>query len=194
MTAFCFWNTKGKSLYHEERPQAPVNLHGEGGDGTAGCELDGVLFHCIDVQLIPLGYASVPVKADEGPKGKHGTIMLAGSVGVRVTSSGDELEPSPRLQHMGELESDSETERKGKEHREQQPRTGPDTIQTESGCWIFEKKKTTMTRSAKTHGSLAPTSDCPACGYLEYYIAQLRPLCQFKWSRSEVNNKNMVYG
>ena len=45
-----------------------MNLHGEYGEGIAGCELDGVLFHQVDMELIPLGYASGPVNLCEVDK------------------------------------------------------------------------------------------------------------------------------
>jgi len=82
--------------------------------GNLQLELDGIRYSSCETGKVPPGYASVPVKLDD-----NGTIydceMVAGSVGVRLTSSGENLE--------------------GKEEK------GIDTLQPVSGWWIYEKKK-----------------------------------------------------
>lgn len=77
--------------------------------------LDGVIYHQMDSHEVPLGFSSVrsvPVKVDD-----HGyefdAMMVAGSVGIHCTSSGDEL---------------------GK------GLMGLDTIAAKTGWWMFEKK------------------------------------------------------
>ncbi|KAL8777590.1 MAG: hypothetical protein Q9213_007798 [Squamulea squamosa] len=81
ITAFCFWNKDGKSMYDPEgyRP---------GGEKSA-LRLDGASYHVIDSDTVPPGYTSVPVKLDD-----NGVIlkarMVAGSLAQRYTSSRDE--------------------------------------------------------------------------------------------------------
>ncbi|MCJ1404574.1 hypothetical protein MMC11_007800, partial [Xylographa trunciseda] len=65
ITAFCFWNDKGKLLYHSSSPFTPP----------------------IDTVEVPPGYASIPVKIDD-----NGHVfmsrMISGSVGIKYSSSG----------------------------------------------------------------------------------------------------------
>lgn len=100
-TAFCFWNEDGKTSYH-----------GGPHEWDTGCELDGVAFHKVEIDDIPAGYASVPVKLDDNGK-EYDTMMLAGMVGIQASSSG----------HL--LGGASET--------------GLDSIQPVSGWWMYEK-------------------------------------------------------
>jgi hypothetical protein len=84
ITAFCFWDEEGKSLY-EGCAQPPVSLESFEGR-AAGCELDGVFYHRVDTEDIPSGTASVPVKVDDNGRIYH-TMMVAGSAGILATSS-----------------------------------------------------------------------------------------------------------
>ncbi len=95
VTAFCFWNEDGKSLYGE--PERPVTWEPFAGS-NAGCELDGVLYHRVDTEDIPCGFASVPVKVDDNGT-IYNTKMLAGSVGIQGSSSGQLLDEG--LSHEG---------------------------------------------------------------------------------------------
>jgi len=88
VTAFCFWNEDGKSLYRE--PKRPVTWEPFAGS-KAGCELDGVLYHRVDTKNIPCGFASVPVKVNDNGT-IYSTKMLAGSVGIQGSSSGQMLD------------------------------------------------------------------------------------------------------
>ena len=85
-TAFCFWTATGKLLYKAK----DVERQG-------ACTLDGVSYHRIDIQKIPLGYASVLVKLSDG-RGEYETRMLAGSVAIEASSharSGDKTVLQP---------------------------------------------------------------------------------------------------
>lgn len=84
ITAFCFWNEKGRSLY-KGCAQPPVSLQCFQGR-AAGCELDGIFYHRVDTNNIPSGAASVPVTVDDNGQIYH-TKMVAGSVGIQATSS-----------------------------------------------------------------------------------------------------------
>ena len=97
ITAFCFWREDGHSLY----------------ESTGGLELDGVTYHRVESNEVPPGYSSVPVKVDDNGDVFDST-MVAGSVGINCTSSGDEMDGG-----LVEL----------------------DTVRAETGWWMFESKK-----------------------------------------------------
>ena len=96
ITAFCFWRVDGQSLY----------------GSRGGLELDGVTYHTVDSDDVPPGYSSVPVKVDDNGDVFDST-MVAGSVGINCTSSGDEMDGG-----LAEL----------------------DTVSAETGWWMFESK------------------------------------------------------
>ena len=97
ITAFCFWKEDGGSLYSAPRH---------------GMELDGVSYHRIESDEVPPGYSSVPVKVDDNGD-VFDAMMVAGSVGINCTSSGDELDGG-----LVEL----------------------DTVSAETGWWMFESR------------------------------------------------------
>ncbi|KAK5096093.1 hypothetical protein LTR70_001503 [Exophiala xenobiotica] len=101
ISAFCFWNEDGKSLYH---------LPPEGRFEYS--EDDGVRYHKLDSEVIPPGWCKVPVTVDDNGKTVQ-TEMVAGSVGILCSSSG-------REDASGNISLD--------------------TMQPETGWWIFEKK------------------------------------------------------
>jgi hypothetical protein len=108
ITAFMYWDENGLSLRNKvstaENCTAPPVL-----------ELDGRKFHCVSTKDVPPGFASVPVEIDDNGTRIH-TRMVAGSVGLRVSSSGALLE--------------------GKNGNRE---AGLDTLQPESGWWIYER-------------------------------------------------------
>ncbi|OXV06808.1 hypothetical protein Egran_05426, partial [Elaphomyces granulatus] len=111
ITAFCFWDWEGRSLFTSGQGNAQWTV------------LDGVRYHRVDTNNVPPGFASVPVKLDDNGD-EYDTVMVAGSVGIRATSSGELLTPS-KFDNPGitiEL----------------------DTLQSESGWWMYEKKKGPM--------------------------------------------------
>ena len=103
ITAFCFWDADGKMLYQEKS----LKENSRSKDNSFNTEI----FHTIDVDKVPAGYASVPVKVDDNGYVFDAT-MIAGSVGLKATSSGKELENA---------------------------RAGLDTLQPVSGWWMYEK-------------------------------------------------------
>ncbi|KAL8991677.1 MAG: hypothetical protein Q9169_007755, partial [Polycauliona sp. 2 TL-2023] len=80
ITAFCFWDLHGENLHEKVFEDADETL-----------ELDGVRYHHVHSTDVPPGFASVPVKlVDGGLDGKiFETSLVAGSVGLEVTASGD---------------------------------------------------------------------------------------------------------
>lgn len=94
ITAFAFWDETGKSLYHRagnNGPERPVS-HEIFRGRNAGCELDGVLYHRVDTEDIPAGFASVPVMVNDNGV-VYETKMVAGSLGIEVSRSGGMLDP-----------------------------------------------------------------------------------------------------
>jgi hypothetical protein len=90
LTAFCFWRKDGVSLYYRKSPDFnttyipnPVN-----NIRIPQFELDNVKYHTIDLHDIPSGFASVPVKVNDNGL-VHSTKMVAGSMGIHVTKSGE---------------------------------------------------------------------------------------------------------
>ena len=128
ITAFCFWDEKGKSMYRKP-PQMmsldydsdpdldgprPAGIGRRTAGGNAWNEqkyltLDGVDYHWVDSDEVPPGYTSVPVMVDDNGH-KFEAMMVAGSVGIKASSS--------KRGESGKL----------------------DTMGAESGWWIFEKK------------------------------------------------------
>jgi hypothetical protein len=83
LTAFCFWDNDGKSLYE---PGLRVKQYF--GNDPELLDLEGLKYHCIDTDDIPNGFASVPVKVDDNGTEYHAK-MLARAIGIQATSSGD---------------------------------------------------------------------------------------------------------
>lgn len=78
ITAFCFWDAGGELLY-----RIPYEC-------MSGCNLDGTVFHKVDIEDVPAAYVSVPVLLiDNGNRIK--TEMIAGSVGIAASSSKGKL-------------------------------------------------------------------------------------------------------
>ena len=119
LTAFCFWNSEGKPIYDVNR-----------GDPGA-CNLDGTTFSRIDTSDIPKGYISCQVKViDNVREADIKTKMVAGSVGIAITSSGEALEERPSFSFSlrGEEEQPA---------KEKKP-PGLDTLQPVTGWWMYE--------------------------------------------------------
>ncbi|KAL0563550.1 hypothetical protein V5O48_018516 [Marasmius crinis-equi] len=93
ITGFCFWDEDGKSLYGNG-PEGPVSLEAFEGH-RAGCDVDGVLYHRVDTEKIPAGFASVPVTVDDNGHAFE-TKMVAGLMGIEASSTGDNLGEADR--------------------------------------------------------------------------------------------------
>ncbi|XDG05210.1 hypothetical protein ABKA04_004825 [Annulohypoxylon sp. FPYF3050] len=127
ITAFCFWEADRKCLHRLPTEPEKVPYF------EIGCDLDGTLFHRINKNDIPEGFASVPLLViDNGIEIK--TTMVAGSVGFEASSSGDLIEtksPQGRQnldmggKHQIPVEYLSVT------------MTGLDSIQPVAGWWIY---------------------------------------------------------
>ena len=138
ITAFCFWDADGKSMY------AP---HGESPSGTgrrraraAACCLDDTLYHIVKDKMIPSGHSSVPVKVDDNGV-IYETIMVAGSMGIRVRSTGQALDDSHTYANRRNFHQDLSGRLVPVEQYlgEPQGEPGLDSLQPESGWFMFEK-------------------------------------------------------
>ena len=67
---------------------------------NVGCQLAQTSYHRVDIGSIPSSCISVPVAVDDGGK-LYKTILVAGSAGVRVTSSGNMLDESAQSHSHG---------------------------------------------------------------------------------------------
>ncbi|KAL1793392.1 hypothetical protein ACET3X_008374 [Alternaria dauci] len=85
LTAFCFWNDKGQCMYDQQKGSNSRSYRASNQDEL---ELDGVSYHQVDTSDIPSGFASVPVLVDDNGK-EYKTKMIAGSLGIKVTSKDD---------------------------------------------------------------------------------------------------------
>ncbi|KAG8876103.1 hypothetical protein FRB97_004457 [Tulasnella sp. 331] len=90
ITAFCFFTPAGKALCYNQagKPQNAkyIASHTWGSSPEAVLDLDGTLYHRIDTEDIPNGYAEVDVKLDDNGT-LFDTVMVAGLVGVGVSDS-----------------------------------------------------------------------------------------------------------
>jgi Domain of unknown function (DUF4419) len=138
ITAFCFWRPDGKSLYS----QAKGNIEPEDFDGhSRGCNLDGTLYHTVETDDIPDGHAAVPVIVDD-----HGVIyetrMVAGSVGISVTSSGNILDEGYGHNNSYIFAYGSNGQMAPHVMEPQLGlRPGLDSLQPVSGWWMYEESE-----------------------------------------------------
>lgn len=141
ITAFCFWNEEGQLQYRDPGPansahltldpNHPFNHEAYGLSGpesgkksknqrekgwndlqTPHLSMDGARYHTLDMDAIPAGYGSVPVRVDDNGYSFE-ALMIAGSVGIEASCSGKAMENG---------------------------KIGIDTVQATSGWWMFEKK------------------------------------------------------
>lgn len=127
INAFCLWNEDGDLLYPPQYLQSGHDTHEDlpplaDYDATDSefetweylrrpvLRLDGATYGQLDMAKIPSGYTSVMVRVEDTERTFNATVV-AGSVGIICTSSGDAMA-------NGQL--------------------GLDTIQAESGWWMFE--------------------------------------------------------
>ncbi|QIW99860.1 hypothetical protein AMS68_005378 [Peltaster fructicola] len=135
ITAFCFWDEDGKCLYWEpakhptsETSEGPVNdptsEEPEDEAKPRALYLDGVRYHKIDSDDVPSAVCSVPVKIiDNGPT--YQAMMVAGSVGIACTSSGQTVVDESWVN--------------GK--KEKRSLVGLDTMQPQTGWFLFEREQ-----------------------------------------------------
>lgn len=162
ITAFCFWDQDGKSMHSPNGigPSGPVEV-GNFGWQNPGCQLGGALYHKVDLKKIPSGCTSVPVKVDDNGT-PFETRMVAGSMGIRVTSSGGLLDESRTHGGPGAFVVDRETAKfKPYVYQPATPsgKPGLDSLQPESGWWMYELKEEYKEKDSTTQGGKPPVDD-----------------------------------
>ncbi|KAJ4420871.1 hypothetical protein N0V82_004050 [Gnomoniopsis sp. IMI 355080] len=143
LTAFCFWDEEGNS-----KP-FPVDRDPEG--RMRRFHLGGVLYPLVDLEDVPLGIASVPVRVNDMGCMYEAT-MVAGSVGTVASSAALSSPPSSSTEEVGTarsaiqssnlLDVSSQGEEAPADSSDQiEPGTRIeilDTVQPLSGWWMFE--------------------------------------------------------
>jgi hypothetical protein len=129
ITAFCFWNGEGRMLHRASRD---------------ACDIDGTLYHRVDISDIPSAHMSVPVVVDDGAR-EYKTRMVAGLVGMAASSSGEKLDTSQghkawvKKAMFGPSELVDVAPVVGED-------TGLDTLQPVAGWFMYEVKDPGLSR------------------------------------------------
>ena len=124
ISAFCFWDENGKSLYQSNTKNRRF-------------QLDGIEYHLVPFDEIPAGICSVPVTVDDNGK-IYNTTMLAGSMGARITSTGNMLDQSKQY-HAGSRGADVAGNVGPPTYEPCSPTGEPglDSLQPESGWYVY---------------------------------------------------------
>ncbi|KAL9045469.1 MAG: hypothetical protein Q9214_001486 [Letrouitia sp. 1 TL-2023] len=140
ITAFCFWDANGKSMYssHGKEPSGPVEQEGWHGD-SAGCQLGQTLYHKVEDEDVPVGYTSVPVTVDDNGT-VYKTKMVAGSLGIRAWSRGEMLDENTWRQSNGDHREVNCYTRAMYNPSESIKPSAPDSVQAVSGWFMYELK------------------------------------------------------
>lgn len=146
ITAFCFWDVDGNSLRARFGTGPPPIM---GGAGPNSClSLDGAAYHYLNTNDIPTGQASVPVTLDDNGQ-LFNTMLVAGSVGYQVSSSGEPAEVhrqplAPTMAGEGVAHS--------AHHQQDKMRIGLDSLQPVSGWWMFAKQENRSEQEEENEG------------------------------------------
>lgn len=119
LTAFCFWDDEGK----------PKQFQSMWSREERNVLFDDIEYPYVDIDKVPLGYASVPVHVN-GNGHEYEATMIAGSVGIAALSSNASVASSSLMGEQAVLNAPS-TE----DHMPVR-----DTIQPVSGWWIFQNE------------------------------------------------------
>ena len=138
ITAFCFWDEDGKSMYapHGQPPSEQTWSRAQ----IPGCCLDDTLYHRVNIKNIPSGHSSVPVKLNDNGV-FYDTIMVAGSMGIHVGSTGEALDDTNTHANRYNFRLDASGRMIPVDHHPgaAQAEPGLDSLQPESGWFMFEK-------------------------------------------------------
>ncbi|KAI9666022.1 MAG: hypothetical protein M1821_003957 [Bathelium mastoideum] len=126
ITAFCFWDADGKRMYHDPVQLAEMNKIEVNDEPSY--DLDVALHAHVNSDILPAGFAVVDAKVNDNGK-KYMTKLIAGSVGIRATSSGEELDEVP----IYGLRKDESSRSKGG--------PGLDSIQPVTGWWMYKLRE-----------------------------------------------------
>ncbi|KAJ0424972.1 hypothetical protein BJY00DRAFT_308859 [Aspergillus carlsbadensis] len=157
-SVFCFWNEEGELLWagrgesgrsdspspspSPSPPPSPRLLPTLSNSTSPEpphlkpmlCEegvLKDALSRKVEMEDVPSGFASVPVKVDDNGT-VYKTTMLAGLVGIQATSTGVTLAPNPAAMHRTAGAAGDSVPSPTAE-------TGLDSVQPVAGWWMYEK-------------------------------------------------------
>lgn len=131
ITAFCFWDKDGKCMYRlpSGKGNSQTLGHHFGRHGPSQhLRLDGVIYHQVESGHVPPGFLSMPVEVDDNGY-LFDSLMVAGSVGMHCSSSGEELAEG---------------------------KSGFDIVAPQTGWWIFETKSVAKNGSSAENTTLTP--------------------------------------
>lgn len=129
LTAFAFWDADGVMQYKAGSNPPPwvTEFQDQMGNTTPILVLDGVRYHRVELDDIPIGFVATPLKIEDPSGTLYNARILAGSIGMRVTSSGGKIaEFQPNL--WGH---------KPPEMRKNSDGGVLDTVQPESGWFVY---------------------------------------------------------
>ncbi|KAM0189099.1 hypothetical protein ACHAPI_010244 [Fusarium lateritium] len=146
ITAFCYWDVDGKPLYAVPEPaQQPTLVSDDDCDLSTphqakGCVISGTQYGVVDTKNIPFGFVGVPLQVKD-----NGVIiemrMVAGSVGIAASSSGDKLDRSGNHTYWRQnpFANKGEQEKLIKFKPDiDEDAIGLDTLECVTGWWLYE--------------------------------------------------------
>ncbi|KAK4446946.1 DUF4419 domain-containing protein [Podospora aff. communis PSN243] len=143
LTAFCFWDAEGRCLYDKLTDgDGGVEVDTENA-GRPGCKLGDVLYHRVESGAIPVGWAGAPVDVTDERGEVCRAMLVAGSMGLRVSSSGERL--GRRGEGCLKVSTDANGTRRtekgsdgASQRRDAEGEVGLDTLQPVVGWWMYE--------------------------------------------------------
>jgi hypothetical protein len=129
LSVFCLWSDEGEQLGLHGRPIRPVSLE-EFQSPETRYNLDNVFSCRVDIDKIPSGFASVPIKINDNGH-EYDAAMLAGIVGIQAKFTGADVEDDA----SGNAAAIEESTMRNTEVSD---RTERNVIQPLSGWWIYE--------------------------------------------------------
>ena len=125
ITAFCYWDADGKRMYRD--PDALKAISDIRVNDDPSFDLSISLHGRVDTDILPAGFAVVPAKVDDNGD-VYKTKLIAGSVGIQLTSSGERLDEGP-IYGL----------KKG-QRREPTGKPGLDSLQPVTAWWMYKLK------------------------------------------------------
>lgn len=136
ITAFCFWDAEGKCKARAEPEGQAIEVR----------SIEETKFPSIDGDVLPDAFVAVPVKVLEKDVlgivlAEYSTRMVAGSVGIQVTCSGELLDEDISYSRRGvRMNQDGKIVPSPPIEPKVGDRTGRDTLQPLTGWWMYMLK------------------------------------------------------
>jgi hypothetical protein len=149
LTAFCFWDADGVSL-HAKMTDGSGGVEVDTEDVTKpGCRLGDMVYHRVESGAVPVGWAGALVDVVDEVGGAYQVMLVAGSMGLRVSSSGERLDRNWEDQSCLTVRTDADGTRRTEKGEvddvsgrrrdpEMEAEIGMDTLQPIVGWWMYE--------------------------------------------------------